>query len=96
MSEQTKRNYNVELLKLLDDFRQRIVDGTANADEFLSITDIENLWSKLRGDTSLLYSDALTDIISNVDESELIRKKKPSTTLREYRYAPTNVTDAQF
>lgn len=74
-----KRNYSDELLKLLDDFRQNIIDGTANADEFMSITDIENLWSKLRGDTSLLYSDALSDILSDVDESELIRKKKPNT-----------------
>ena len=83
MSEQVKRNYSDELLKLLDDFRQRIVDGTASVDEFLSITDIENLWSKLRGDTSLLYSDALSEFISGVDETELIRKKKPNTAPKE-------------
>ena len=83
MSEQVKRNYSDELLKLLDDFRQRIIDGTTNADEFLSITDIENLWSKLRGDTSHLYSDALSEILSDVDESELIRKKKPNTAPKE-------------
>jgi hypothetical protein len=83
MSEQVKRNYSDELLKLLDDFRQRIVDGTTNADEFLSITDIENLWSKLRGDTSHLYSDALSEILSDIDEAELIRKKKPNTAPKE-------------
>lgn len=83
MNEQAKRNYSDELLKLLDDFRQKIVNGTANADEFLSITEIENLWSKLRGDTSLLYSDALSDTLSSVDESALIRKKKPNTAPRE-------------
>ena len=83
MSEQAKRNYSDELLKLLDDFRQKIVDGTTSVDEFLSITDIENMWSKLRGDTSLLYSDALSEILSGVDEAELIRKKKPNTVTKE-------------
>jgi len=79
MSNRIKRSYGDELLKLLDDFKQKIVDGTTSADDFLSITDIENMWSKLRGDTGLLYSDALSEILSDVDESELIRKKKPNT-----------------
>jgi len=83
LNEQIQRNYSDELLKLLEDFQQSIVNGTTNADDFLSITDIENLWSKLRGDTSLLYSDALSGILSCVDESELIRKKKPSTGSKE-------------
>ena len=83
MNEQTKRNYGEELLKILEDFRQRIVEGTTSTEEFLSITDIENLWTKLRGETSLLYSDALSEILTDVDESELIRKKKPNTEPRE-------------
>ena len=83
MNELSERNYNDELLKLLDDFRQRIVNGTCDADDFLSITDIENLWTKLRGDTSLLYSDMLSEVLSSVDESELIRKKKPNTEPKE-------------
>jgi len=77
MDETNTRNYKDELLKLLDDFREKIIEGTTNPDDFLSITDIENLWSKLRGDTSLLYSDVLSEVLSNIDESELIRKKNP-------------------
>ena len=77
MDETNTRNYKDELLKLLDDFREKIIEGTTNPDDFLSITDIENLWSKLRGDTSLLYSDVLSEVLSNIDESELIRKKTP-------------------
>ena len=83
MSEQAKRNYSDELLKLLDDFRQKIVEGTTSVDDFLSITDIENLWSRLRGDTSLLYSDVLSEVLSGVYETELIRKKKPNTVPKE-------------
>ena len=83
LSEQIQRNYSDELLKLLEDFKQSIICGTTSADDFLSITDIENLWSKLRGDTSLLYSDALSGVLSSLDESELIRKKKLSTEPKE-------------
>ena len=71
--------YSDELLRIIDDFRDRIVNGTTNPDDFLSITEIENLWSKLRGDTSLLYSDMLSGLLSSIDEAELIRKKKPNT-----------------
>jgi hypothetical protein len=53
--------------------------GTSNPDDFLSISDIERLWSELRGSTSLLYSDMLSELLSSIDESELIRKKKPNT-----------------
>ena len=70
------REYGEELLRRVDEFRQRIVEGTTDPDHFLTISEIERLWSDLRGDTSLLYSDMLSDLLSNVDESVLIRKKK--------------------
>ena len=73
------RAYGEELLQLVELFRQRIIAGTSAPDSFLTITDIERLWSELRGDTSILYSDMLSDILSGADESELIRKKKRST-----------------
>jgi len=76
MEEKNAREYGEELLQMLEVFKQRIVDGTSDPDNFLTISDIERLWSGLRGDTSLLYSDMLSDIISDIDESELIRKKK--------------------
>jgi hypothetical protein len=70
------REYSDELLRIVEEFRQRIVEGTSDPDHFMTISDIESLWSKLRGNTSLLYSDMLSDLLSEVDESELIRKKK--------------------
>jgi len=79
MEEKDARAYGEELLQLVELFRQRIIAGTSDPDSFLTITDIERLWSELRGDTSILYSDMLSDILSGADESELIRKKKRST-----------------
>ena len=69
-------DYGQELLRMIEEFRQRIMIGISDPDDFLSITEIERLWSELRGNTSLLYSDILSDLLSNANESELIRKKK--------------------
>jgi hypothetical protein len=77
------REYSEELLQKVEVFRQRIIAGTTDPDNFLTITDIERLWSELRGDTSLLYSDMLSDILSKVDESGIIHKKKRTTEKKE-------------
>jgi hypothetical protein len=70
------REYSEELLQMVEVFRQRIITGTSDPDNFLTISDIERLWTELRGDTSLLYSDMLSDLLANVDETKIIRKKK--------------------
>jgi hypothetical protein len=62
MEEKDAREYGEELLRIVDIFRQRIIAGTSDPDSFLTISDIERLWTELRGDTSLLYSDMLSSI----------------------------------
>jgi hypothetical protein len=79
MEEKDVREYGEELLRIVDEFRERIAKGTSDPDNFLTISDIERLWSELRGDTSLLYSDMLSELLADVDETELIRKKKRNT-----------------
>jgi hypothetical protein len=76
MEVENSHEYGEELLRIVDKFRQRIIEGTSDPENFLTISEIEHLWSELRGDTSHLYSDMLSSLLSNVDESELIRKKK--------------------
>ena len=76
MEEKDIQGYKDELLRIVEEFRQRIVEGTSNPDNFLTISDIERLWSELRGGTSVLYSGMLSDLLANANESELIRKKK--------------------
>jgi len=82
-NEKAVREYSDELVRIVERFRQRIVEGTSDTEHFLTITEIEHLWSELRGNTSLLYSDMLSDILSGVDETELIRKKKRNTGKKE-------------
>ena len=73
--EKDVREYSEELLRKVDGFRQRIVKGASDPEHFLTISEIERLWSELRGDTNILYSDMLSDLLSNADEVALIRKK---------------------
>ena len=76
MEDRDVRGYSDELLRVVDMFRQRIVAGTSDPENFLTISDIERLWTELRGDTSLIYSDMLSELLSGANETELIRKKK--------------------
>ena len=83
MEERDIQVYRDDLLRKVDEFRHQIIEGTSDPDHFLTIFEIERLWSELRGDTSILYSDMLTDLLASTDESELIRKKKRNTEKRE-------------
>jgi hypothetical protein len=78
MEENNVHEYSDELLRIVEEFRQRIISGTSDPDNFLTISEIERLWSELRGNTSLLYSDMLSEILASIDDSEIIRKKKPN------------------
>jgi len=83
MEENSMREYSDELIRIVDEFRQRIISGTSDPENFLTISDIERLWSELRGNTSLLYSDMLSELLAGIDESEIIRKKKRNIRKKE-------------
>jgi hypothetical protein len=68
-----------ELERLLRDFKEKFEAGTSDAENFLTMHEIERMWSELRGNTDYIYSDMLSELMSDVDESDLIRKKKEST-----------------
>jgi len=68
-----------EIERLLNDFEGKFKAGTADADNFITIHEIERLWGELRNNTQNIYSDMLQELMSNVDERDLIRKKKENT-----------------
>ena len=72
-----------ELSRIVKEFEEKIQNGTEDPDRFLTLTEIEELWGKLIGDTNVLYSDMLQTIIRNIDEKELIRRKKGSSKPEE-------------
>ena len=62
---------------------ERIQNGTEDPNRFLTLTEIEELWGKLIGDTNVLYSDMLQSLIQNIDERELVRQKKENSRPEE-------------
>lgn len=72
-----------ELIRIVKEFEEKVTNGTSDPDQFIPLSKIEELWGKLIGDTNVLYSDMLTNIINNVDEKELVRKKKENTLPKE-------------
>ena len=68
-----------EIERLVNDFKERFSLGTANADDFMTISQLEILWSELQNRTNNIYSDMIRKLMSEVDEKDLIRKKKGYT-----------------
>jgi len=69
---------------LISDFGRQIKNGTEKPESFMNLDDIEQRWSQLRRDTDRVYTDMISELISSVDERELISKKKESGENGEY------------
>jgi len=69
----------VEIQRYIDEFKTKFADGTASTEMFLSMNDLENIWSELRNKTNEIYSHMICDLLSSVNESDLIRSKKATT-----------------
>ena len=68
-----------EIERLIREFREKFDAGVSDADNFITINEIEQLWGELRFNTNNVYSDMICELMSSVDESDLIRKKKENT-----------------
>jgi hypothetical protein len=85
--EYTKENDNdvtiLEIKRLIKEFQDRFKEKTSQSEQFLTINELENIWSELRKNTDVLYSDMIRQLMSTIDEKELIRKKKENTMTKE-------------
>ena len=68
-----------EIERIIQEFKEKFSAGTASADDFMSISQLELIWGELRDRTNNIYSDMIRKLMSEVDESDLIRKKKDIT-----------------
>ena len=73
----------VEIERLVENFKRRFKEGTANADTFMTITEMELIWGELQDKTNKIYSDMLREMMRDVNERDLIRKKKENTAHEE-------------
>ena len=79
MEEQLQGEINIEIAeieRLIHEFKEKFLIKTKAADDFITITELELLWGELQNRTNNIYSDMIRKLMSEVDESELIRKKK--------------------
>ena len=66
----------------IDEFTKKVQSGTENPENFLTMSEIELMWSELRKDTDKIYTELLSNTLSQINESELIRKKNRISTKR--------------
>jgi hypothetical protein len=79
-------NVNTEIARIeriIQEFKEKFVAGTTDADNFMTISGLEMLWSELQNSTNNIYSDMIRKMMSEVDESDLIRKKKDNFGKKE-------------
>ena len=72
-----------EIERLIDDFKEKFKSKTSDADNFITIHEIERMWGELQQSTLNIYSDMVGDLMNNIDERALIRKKKANTLKEE-------------
>jgi hypothetical protein len=72
-----------EIERLLDAFREEFKSKTSDANNFITIHEIERMWGDLQQNTLNIYSDIVRELINDIDESDLIRKKKESILKKE-------------
>ena len=67
---------STQIKRLMEDFERKFTEKTSDPDSFASLHEIEQMWGELRINTDKIYSDMVQDMLSNIDELELVRKKK--------------------
>ena len=72
-----------EIERLVNEFREMLEKGFADDMNTMRINEIEELWSKLRTGTDVVYGDMLSDYLASVDESKTIRQKKTNFEKKE-------------
>jgi hypothetical protein len=72
-----------EIERLIKDFRQTFKERTSTAENFITMTEIETMWGYLRQTTNNIYADILQELLREVDERNLIRKKKENIEKEE-------------
>jgi hypothetical protein len=72
-----------ELERLIKAFRENFKAKTSDAENFITIHEIERMWGELQQNTLNIYSDMVRELMSSVDERDLIRKKNENMLKEE-------------
>jgi len=69
----------LEVTRLIKEFKNEFKAKTSDTEKFLTINELENQWTALRNNTEVLYSDMIRELMSEVDERDIVGKKKENT-----------------
>jgi len=72
-----------EIEQMIREFKEKLRHGTSDSENFITIHEIERLWGELLSNTQNIYLDMVRDVLSTVNERDLIRKKKENTSSKE-------------
>lgn len=67
----------------LDSYQQTLAQGTADPDNFMSISQLEKALSRIQSNARETYRELTSSYLSEIDESELIQSKKGNLQKRE-------------
>jgi len=82
-SEKGATSYELaEIERLIKDFKEKFEARTSDADDFLNISALALMWGELQNKTNNIYSDMVRKMMSEVDESDLIRKKNDNSSAK--------------
>jgi len=73
----------LEIERLINEFKEKFDAGVSDANNFITINEIERIWGELQYNTNSIYTDMIRELLSTVNESEIIRKKKENINSRE-------------
>ena len=68
-----------ELEKKIGEFKAQLDAGTADPENFITLSEIEQLWASLNRSTTKTYSDMISAYLTDLDEKAVIRSKKENT-----------------
>jgi len=72
-----------EIRHLVEEYQQKISEGTKDPDNFMKLDEIESLLDNLCKTTENLYLKDTISLLSQIDERKLIASKKESTSPKE-------------
>ena len=86
----------LEAARLIKSFKEKFKAKTSDNENFLTINELESLWSELRNCTDVLYSDMINQLINSIDEREMISKKKENMLSAESNLGTISVKNEQY
>lgn len=69
----------IQIKENIAEFRQKHDARTSDPNNFITLSEIEEMWRVLNNSTSKTYSDMISTYLSEIDEKMVIHSKKDNT-----------------